>query len=239
MKKFAAFDIDGTLVRWQLFHAVTSVLLQQNTNKTIYDRIIKARTIWKKRIDPESFRSYEKMLILAYDDMLVSLPPAKFDEVVMQIFEEHKDQVYTYTRDFVKSLKTQGYFLIAISGSQIEIVEKVAKYYGFDDAEGTVFEQKDGKFTGKKTVASKDKQALLTALIDKHSLTLEGSIAVGDSESDIPMLAMVENPIAFNPTKALFETAKAESWKVVVERKNMVYELLPTQRGNNGSFVLV
>jgi phosphoserine phosphatase len=49
--------------------------------------------------------------------------------------------------------------------------------------------------------------------------------ARGDTESDIPMLELVEIPIAFNPNKKLFEHAKARGWRTVVERKDVIYEL--------------
>ena len=66
---------------------------------------------------------------------------------------------------------------------------------------------------------------VLQELVKKHRATMPGSIAVGDGSSDISMLEMVELPIAFNPEKKLFDYASAKGWKIVIERKNMVYEL--------------
>lgn len=48
------------------------------------------------------------------------------------------------------------------------------------------------------------------------------------------MLSIVERPIAFNPDKDLFNAAKHNGWKIVVERKNMIYKLEP----NGHTFVL-
>jgi len=48
------------------------------------------------------------------------------------------------------------------------------------------------------------------------------------------MLELVENPIAFNPDKNLFEIAKTHKWKVVIERKNMIFQL----EYKNGNYVL-
>jgi phosphoserine phosphatase len=48
---------------------------------------------------------------------------------------------------------------------------------------------------------------------------------VGDSEADIPMLSAVEYPICFNPNSKLFAHAKEQNWTVVVERKDVVYEM--------------
>ena len=55
--------------------------------------------------------------------------------------------------------------------------------------------------------------------------SLAGSIAIGNGASDISMLELVETPIAFNPEKKLFDYAKDRGWKIVVERKNVIYEL--------------
>jgi phosphoserine phosphatase len=39
------------------------------------------------------------------------------------------------------------------------------------------------------------------------------------------MLAKTETAIAFNPSKQLFVAAKKNGWRVVVERKNVIYKL--------------
>jgi phosphoserine phosphatase len=36
---------------------------------------------------------------------------------------------------------------------------------------------------------------------------------------------MVETPICFNPNKKLYEYAKRSGWKIVVERKDVIYDL--------------
>jgi phosphoserine phosphatase len=110
----------------------------------------------------------------------------------------------------------------------------MAAHYGFDDVVGQVYEQKDGRFTGEHTTPMYHKDVVLKELIAKYNLTLENSVAVGDSESDIPMLAVVEQPIAFNPSHGLFDEAKKQGWKVVVERKNMTYVL----EQHNGHYIL-
>ena len=66
---------------------------------------------------------------------------------------------------------------------------------------------------------------LLKRAVEKEGLTLVGSVGVGDTESDIPFLELVEKPICFNPNLKLYKHAKREGWKVVVERKDVVYEL--------------
>jgi HAD superfamily hydrolase (TIGR01490 family) len=227
--KFAVFDIDGTLIRWQLYHAIVGELAHKNHLTDNAEKVIsEARKTWKDRKHENSYKDYEKTLVSVYYDALQSVPYAAYEAAVEAVFVEYKEQVYTYTRDLLRSLKKAGYVLIAISGSHNEIVKKLSDYYGFDHALGTVYEVVDGKFTGKEHGHLHKKHVALNELIKQHNLTLSGSIAVGDSEGDISMLDMVEKPIAFNPTKGLLDHAQKSGWKVVLERKNVVYELEPT-----------
>lgn len=225
-KKFAVFDIDGTLIRWQLYHAAVDRLaklgyLGENANEKLHE----ARMVWKNRKHNESFGEYEKVLINVYEQSLSKIDTRTFDDVAEHIAKEYKEQIYTYTRDLCAMLKAQDYTLLAISGSHQELVGHIAKEYGFDDWVGTEYKRKGGRFTGEKFVASHNKKTILESLIKKHGLSLEGSVAVGDSRSDIPMLEMVELPIAFNPDKTLLKQAKANGWKILIERKNVIYEL--------------
>lgn len=236
MKKFAVFDIDGTLIRWQLYHAVTDNLVKHGIiNGERFETIRGARMAWKKRAPETSFRSYEIEIINAYEEALSKLTANELQKSVEEVFEEYKDQVYTYTRDLIKELREKGYLIFAISGSQTEIVELIARHYGFDDFIGTVYERAGEKFTGKSVIGSHDKSAALKKLVEKHCAGFSGSLAVGDSRSDAAMMELVEQPIAFNPDKDLYEIAKERGWKIVLERKNMIYELERV----NGKYELV
>lgn len=234
-RPFAVFDIDGTLVRWQLYHAIADTLVKLDyLDSKEYGAVRDARMQWKRRSGPEAFKIYERQLVTAYEKILLSLSVKQFNQAAQIVFDEYKDQVYTYTRELIKDLKESGYLLFAISGSQSEIVEKIAKYYGFDDFVGTHYHYEQGRFTGAMTIHLGGKHIILSELIAKHNADLKGSIAVGDSTNDISMLEVVEQPIAFNPEKKLFDHAKSQGWKIIVERKNMVYEM----ESKNGQYIL-
>jgi HAD superfamily hydrolase (TIGR01490 family) len=219
MRKFAVFDIDGTLIRWQLYHAVADALARQGHIKPeVYQSIKDARMAWKRR-SGGSFKDYELQVIEVYEAILVKLSAEQFESAANAVFEEYKDQVYTYTRDLIAKLKKKGYLLFAISGSQSEIVARIADYYGFDDFVGTVYTRSKTGFSGQKTIGS------LKKLVSRHKATYDSSVGVGDSRSDIPMLKLVDMAIALNPEAELFEAASQHGWKIVIERKNMVYEL--------------
>jgi HAD superfamily hydrolase (TIGR01490 family) len=225
-KKFAVFDIDGTLIRWQLYHAVADALAKRGYVDTkAYQDVRDARMQWKRRAESESFKTYERHLVSFYDQLLENLSVAQFMEAADAVFEVYKDQVYVYTRDLIADLKKKNYLLFALSGSQSEIVEKIANYYGFDDYIGSTYERSGKFFTGTKIFHLGKKDVVLKKLVSRHKAITSDSIAVGDSTGDTSMLEAVEHPIVFNPERKLFDYAKEKGWRVVIERKNMVYEL--------------
>lgn len=235
-KPFAVFDIDGTLIRWQLYHVVVDKLVKAGAiTPEAFQVVREARMAWKRREHPEAFKAYEHELITVYESALKHLSTKTFDAIVLAIIDEYKDQTYTYTRNLLRELKVKGYLLFIISGSHEELIEQIGKYYGFDDWLGTRYARTGEHFSGQKFVASKDKRAGLRALAEKHGVSMADSVAVGDSASDITMLEMVERPIVFNPDRVLFETARERSWQIVIERKNVIYELRP----NHGEYILV
>jgi len=235
-KPFAAFDIDGTLIRWQLYHAIFDTLAKQGSiNPSEYTEIRNARMAWKQRSHEESFKDYERRMVQNYDAALQQLSYAAYEQAIDEVFEEYKDQAYAYTKGLIKDLKQQGYLLFAISGSQNEIVGKLAKYYGFDDWVGADYPRDaQGAFTGEKIMPAGKKHEVLARLVKKHEATTEGSIAVGDSAGDISMLEFVERPIAFNPEKQLYQHARAGGWEIVLERKNVIYNL----KADDGRYIL-
>lgn len=233
LQPFAVFDIDGTLLRWQLYHAVTDQLIKLGKfDGQDYEIVRQARRTWKDRSHKNSYQDYELILVCYFEKAIRGLSQKELIEASKLVIEEYKDQVYTYTRDLIYDLKSRDYMLFAISASQNEIVSLLAEYYGFDASAGTIYELKDQRYSGQSKVLRREqKVAALKQLIDEFGCTKKGSIAVGDSESDIPMLEFVDNPIAFNPSQELFDHAKLNSWNVVIERKNVVYSLQPNGAG--------
>ena len=236
MKKFAAFDIDGTLFRSGLYREVFYELYKMGVlpNDLTEETTEKHRT-WRHRVRGNAFEEFEQIMVDGLDSFLTQLKTADYDTAAHRVIKKKADNVYVYTRDLLRRLQKEGYFTVAISGSQQELVEPFAAHYGFDAWVGQEWERKGEYFTGKviKTHTGKDK--IIKKLMKEHNLTLEDSYAVGDSNGDSGMLAIVDHPIAFNPTHELLEKALQYDWKVVVERKSTSYEL---ERDHDGRIVL-
>ncbi len=236
IKKFAVFDIDGTIFRSGLYREVVYELIA--TDKAppeLLDAFSQLEIDWKARKHSDAFKVYERTMAITFDSVLTRIKCSDFDEAALAVFNRVSDYVYAYTRDLVQKLKQQNYTLIAISGSQEELVKPFAVKYGFDAWVGQQYERGDNDyFTGNITKTHDGKDIILQRIVKERGLSFVDSIAVGDSRGDIEMLSIVQQPIAFNPDRELFNMAKKNNWKVVVERKNMIYELEP----NGHTFVL-
>jgi HAD superfamily hydrolase (TIGR01490 family) len=231
-KKFAVFDIDGTLFRWQLFHELVFALKdQQLFDADASIALDKAFIDWRGL--KSSWSDYESQVVGAIETQISHIEPAELERTARQVVAKSGHKVYAYTANLVKDLKEKGYFLLAISGSQQEIAELFAHKHGFDACIGMVHERDaNGKYTGKYERFVVDRKAnIAKEYVQNHGLTYADSFAVGDSAGDIGMLELVENPIAFNPSQELFDAATANNWPIVIERKNIAYRL---EKGNDG-----
>lgn len=225
MKKFAVFDIDGTLYRWQLYHDLVQVLALANVfPQTAF---VELQTRWNKwRGGDMSFDEYENYVVETMVKNLPLVPLATFDAACSKVVEQSSHKTHHYPRQLLRDLKASGYTIIAITGSQQELISKFAERYGIDIAIGVAYERKEGHFTGaieRPTIGRKPE--LLKDTVQQHGLSWEGSLAIGDSDGDASILELVEQPIAFNPSAGLFECAKSEGWPIVLERKNIAYKL--------------
>ena len=231
-KKFAAFDIDGTLFRSGLYREVCYELTKMGIiPEDITNDLTTKHRQWRHRIHGNAFEEFELTMVAALDELSTQIRITDYDEAVKHVLTKKAENVYVYTRDLIKQLKDEGYFLIAISGSQIELVEPFAQKYGFDTWIGQEWERGEEFFTGNITKTHTNKEVFLKRAIKDFDLTLKESVAVGDSNGDSGMLGFVERPIAFNPTAELYEKAIENKWTIVIERKNMMYELAPNEQG--------
>ncbi len=226
-RKFAAFDIDGTIARSALFFQIVDELIAAgHLPAEARVELDEKYERYRRREHQGAFYDYSEASVSILVNNMTKVRVTDYQRAVDAVVTRSGSYIYTYTRDLIRSLKKQGYFLIALSGSEMYSVQQFAKAYNFDVAIGEVYHEKDGYFTGQVDMVVHKKDVHLKRLITKHDLTLKGSIAVGDTKGDIQMLEVVEHPIAFNPEQMLYQTAKQNGWKIVVERKNVIYELL-------------
>lgn len=224
-RPFAVFDIDGTLFRSSLIIKFVGSAIDVGVFPPEAAKMYaKSYRDWKERSSIDAYERYIDDVVKTFLTHIIGKTEKDIARAVKRAMSWHR-QTYVYTRELIKQLRPT-HAIIAISGSNTEILSHFAPSHGFDIFHGTELIKKNGRFTGEEAhIGHHNKDKTLKNIVKEHGLSFKNSIAVGDTDNDIAMLKLAEAPIAFNPSRKLFEHAKDQGWKVVVERKNMIYEL--------------
>ena len=221
------FDIDGTIFRSSLLIEVVEEMIAAGLVPAATNRdYLSQRAKWLDR--EGSYDDYIEAVVRAFMRRIKGVPLRRFAAASKRVVERNGKHVYRFTRELVEKLKRRGYFLLAISNSPKIILDEFCRRWGFDLAYGRIYEtDSGGRYTSeiRHLELITDKAKILKRVAAKYGLTLKGSVGVGDSETDIPFLKLVETPICFNPNGKLLSVARRKRWRVVVERKDVVYDL--------------
>lgn len=172
-------------------------------------------------------------MVDAYKQAILGVSKEHIDHVAQKVINQKGDRIYTFSRERMKWHKEQGHIVIAISGSPIELVSKMAAKYKMDDFRGTIYETDEaGRYNGEVIPMwdAVSKQKALRELVEKYDIDLSQSYAYGDTTGDLTMFHHVGTPYAINPTKELMmklmeDPELKEKINVIVERKDVKYKL--------------
>ncbi|MSR85092.1 hypothetical protein EXS71_01470 [Candidatus Uhrbacteria bacterium] len=216
--------------------------------KALADRGLIPREVWygeeimraRRDLDHRriSFEAYSQVLVEGYFRLqsLKGTHPSKLIPLCRALAEEHEPHTFLFSRLLLQAAKHANYFTAAISGSPHEIVQAFAERWGFNLAIGSELHlDEDGHYTANDELTIRhyhDKEAVVRRLMAEHMFSLQGSIAIGDSFSDLSMLALVEYPVAINPTLALQAAARERGIVIVHEYDDVIIVLRPAgERG--------
>jgi HAD superfamily hydrolase (TIGR01490 family) len=222
----AVFDVDGTLFRRGLLPALTRRLVDEGVfSERVREELSRDYYAWVERRG--SYETYDELVVELFLRELEGVSVTELRKYATVEVEAHGRRLHMYTRDMTRRLKEAGYHLIAISGSPQEILDLFLKPLLFDRSWGTVLARDDrGRFTGEMLHNPfRNKRAVLERFMEDTGAVLGGSVGLGDTLSDVGFLEMVGTPIAFNPNRSLFEVARRSGWPIVVERKDVIYNL--------------
>lgn len=134
------------------------------------------------------------------------------------IAEKIKPIILDKAQQLVDKHKHQGDTILVITATSRFVTEAIAKLYGIDNILAIEAEVVDGRYTGKivgiPTYAA-GKVDNLMLWLEKSNETLEGSSFYSDSHNDIPLLEVVDNPVAVNPNEALRVHAEDNNWPIL------------------------
>lgn len=225
-KKLAVFDIDGTIFRKNLhFELINELAWTGAFPKDVRKRLTQVYTDWLEH--EGTYETYRHALVGLYSEHIKGVTEEQVREASRIVVPFHMKRTYIFAEALIEKFRAEGYHIIAVSGSPIEIVEEYnSKYLGFDAVFGSVYERNgDGIYTGGVVFEpTKAKGDVVKTYATEHGLALSDSYGIGDTESDIAFLRIVDHPIAFNPNRNLKEVAEKEGWRIVVEKKDVVYD---------------
>ncbi len=228
MRPVAFFDVDGTVFRSSLLIELVEQLIKEGVFPLVArERYSDERLTWQNR--EASYEDYIAAVVSTFLEYIRGVHYGEFADIGRHVVAHQSKRVYRYTRDLLTELKQQGYYTVAISQSPKTILDDFCEQYGFDKVYGRIYEiGPQDRFTG--AVADEhliqNKANIVKRVFDRQpELRRDDSIAVGDTDGDIPLLESVARPICFNPNQRLFTHAKRVGWDVVVERKDVIYKL--------------
>ena len=114
--------------------------------------------------------------------------------------------------------KERGDTVLVITASTSFVTAPIVKKYGINHLLATEPEIKAGRYTGGVSgmpCFQSGKIDKLMPWLQKNEETLNGSTFYSDSHNDLPLLELVDNPVAVNADKILTKIAEKKGWKVL------------------------
>ncbi len=213
--KLAIFDLDNTLINGDSDHSWGQFMV----DKGMVDR---------GHYEAENDRFYQdyergELDINAY--LRFSLEPLTrySDEELQALHQEFMDTVIAPMRlseaeRLLAKHRAEGDYLLIITSTNGFITEPIAKALGVDDILATNAERIDNRYTGELEGVPCYQEGKVTRLnewLENWSGDLQGAYFYSDSINDLPLLDVVDNPVAVDPDEALKEAAEAKGWPII------------------------
>lgn len=130
-------------------------------------------------------------------------------------------------QELIARHKNKGDTLLVITATNRFVTEPIAKLYGIDNLLATTPEMVNGRYTGRfqgEPCFQRGKVTQLQKWLKETGETLHGSWFYSDSHNDIPLLELVDNPVAVDPDTQLKHHALAANWPVISLRSGICPE---------------
>lgn len=212
MKSIAVFDIDNTIYKGHsYFGSVKHFIKEGIIAQSVDDQVMNEYKKYKAQEQTYGVSANNMLVILA--TALINKSYAEVQKITKQFFESEKDNFYPYFSKILPKLKeTHEVYLVTTNGQMV--AEMVVEMFGLDGYVSTVFEVKDGVFTGNITQSLADGKKACIDLVKNYS---GKTIGVGDSINDIGIFETVKYPFCINPSNDLKVIAQERGWDIVTD----------------------
>ena len=121
-------------------------------------------------------------------------------------------------QDCINNHKENGDTVLVITASNTFVTAPIVKRYGINHLIATEPEIVSGRYTGKVSGIPCFKSGKIENLmpwLERNGESLKDSTFYSDSHNDLPLLELVDNPVAVNADKILTQIAEKKGWKVL------------------------
>jgi HAD superfamily hydrolase (TIGR01490 family) len=211
----AIFDLDNTLLSIDSDHAWGEFLVEQGA------------------VDPVAYREANERFLADYNagtlDMMAFLALALkplADNSPEQLAAWHQQfmiskiepNILPKAEELLARHRTKGDTLLIITATNRFITGPIAERLGVDDLIAVDPEMVDGRYTGRVAGVPSYREGKVTRLeawLGGQECTLDDAWFYSDSHNDLPLLEVVDNPVAVDPDDTLRQVAEERNWRIM------------------------
>ena len=216
----AIFDLDNTLIADDSDYLWGQFLVDQGiVDKAIYESAnIKFYNDYKQgSLDIVEFLHFSlKPLADNNPEQLHQWREQFIQDIITPILLKPAQELITKHKD-------RGDTLLVITATNRFVTEPIVNLYGINNLLATAPEFKNNKYTGNFIgipCFQEGKVQLLKEWLKNSTETMAGSWFYSDSHNDLPLLNLVDNPVAVDPDEKLTAFARASNWPIISLREN-------------------
>lgn len=121
-------------------------------------------------------------------------------------------------RDLIRHHEERGDTLLIITATNGFVTYPIAERLGIEHIIAPHPEVIDGRYTGRTVGIPSFQDGKVTRLkrwMEEHQHDMQGSYFYSDSHNDLPLLRLVDHPVAVDPDPTLQAEAEANDWPVI------------------------
>ena len=211
----AIFDLDNTLLAIDSDHAWGEFLLEQGA--------VDAKAY--REANDRFMADYEAGTMDIHAFLAVALKPLA-DNSPEQLAAWHQQfmaskiepNILAKGEELLARHRSRGDTLLIITATNRFITGPIAERLGVDHLIAVEPEVRDGRYTGQVSGTPSYREGKVKRLeewLADKDLTLDDAWFYSDSHNDLPLLELVEHPVAVDPDATLREVAERRGWRIM------------------------
>lgn len=211
----AIFDLDNTLLSIDSDHAWGEFLVEQGAVDPVAYREANERFLADYNAGTLDMMAFLALALKPLADNSPEQLAAWHQQFMISKIEPH---ILPKAEELLARHRTKGDTLLIITATNRFITGPIAERLGVDDLIAVDPEMVDGRYTGRVDgVPSyrEGKVIRLQAWLEAQDITMDGAWFYSDSHNDLPLLEVVDNPVAVDPDDTLRQVAAERNWRIM------------------------